>query len=280
MIKVGQHNTLTVLRDTSVGMYLGDKKGNDILLPKKYIPKDVQVDDQLEVFVYKDSEDRPVATTLEPYILLDTFAPLQVKDVNRFGAFMDWGLEKDLLIPFSEQASNMEKGRWYVVYLYLDLETNRLAASTKLNQFLEFEKIELEPKQKVEILVSGITDIGFKVIIDQTYSGLIYKNEVFKPLRIGDKSEAYIKTIRDDNKIDVTLQEPGYGSVTTSADLILNFLNENEGYLHITDKSSPEEIKEEFKISKKEFKKAVGQLYKKRLIKIEQTGIFLSKRKY
>lgn len=275
MIHPGIYNTLKVLRQTSVGYFLGDNEDNDVLLPNKYVPKDLKVDDEIEVFIYHDSEDRLIATTLKPKVTKNHFASLQVKEVNRVGAFLDWGLEKDLLVPYKEQNSEMIEGHWYVVYMYLDLESGRLAASSKLNQFFENDDIELEEGEGVDLLVSQKTELGHKVIINDTYSGMVYSNEVFQELKQGFKLKGYIKKIREDQKIDVALQKQGYAQIDDTAKMLLEKLEENEGFLALHDKSSPDDIKAELQMSKKVFKKAVGQLYKAKKIVIEDNGIRL-----
>lgn len=275
MILNGEYNTLTVLRETSVGFYLGDNDGNDVLLPNKYIPKDLKIDDEIEVFIYQDSEDRIIATTLKPALIRDQFASLRVKDVNKVGAFLEWGLEKDLLVPYREQKSEMITGYWYVIYMYLDIATGRLAASTKLDQFFENDDIQVEEDDEVDLLVIEKTDLGYKVVIDNMYLGLVYDNEVFKELKQGLQIKGYIKKIREDEKIDVSLQKQGYDNVEPNAQLILEQLKSSDGFLPFNDKSSPDDIKDEFEMSKKTFKKAIGGLYKQKLIEIKEEGIFL-----
>ena len=276
MISIGTDNTLKILRDTKVGLYLGDESGQEILLPNKYVPREFRVGDQITVFVYLDHEERPVATTLEPYIYLNEFALLRVNYINEFGAFLDWGLEKDLFVPFREQARPMEQGKRYLVYLYLDAQTNRLVASSKTNQFLKTENIQLEPGQEVDLIVSHITDAGVNVIINETYKGLVYKDEVFDDtIRTGDRTTGYIMQVRPDNKIDVSLRKPGYEGIAPGADKILEMLQSGRGYLRLHDNSSPEDIRSVLKMSKKTFKKAVGALYRDRKIEIREDGIYL-----
>jgi predicted RNA-binding protein (virulence factor B family) len=275
MIYNGTYNTLKVLRDTSVGFYLGDDEGNDVLLPNKYVPKDLEVDQKIKVFIYQDSEDRLIATTLIPLIEKDKFASLKVKDVNRVGAFVDIGLEKDLLVPFKEQRVDMQVGHWYIVYMYLDLESGRLAGSTKLNQFFENEDCDLNEGDEVTILVSEQTEIGYKVVIEELYSGLLYKTELFRQVKQGFRSKAFIKKIRDDGKIDVTLQKQGFENVEPNSKIIVNTLKQYGGYLALNDKSHPDEIKSKLEMSKKTFKKSIGVLYKQKVIDIKNDGIYL-----
>lgn len=274
MIEIGKYNTLKIARSTAVGLYLTDGT-TDILLPNKYVPRQFDIGDEMTVFVYLDQEERPVATTLEPYIYLEEFALLRVNHINNYGAFMDMGLEKDLFVPYREQARPMEKGKRYLVFMYLDHETNRLAGSSKLNQFLDNEKLTVAEGDEVSLIVSHITDMGINVIINTRHKGLLYKNEVFRELRTGDRITGYIKAIRPDNKIDVTLQKPGVESIEPNAEKILDELREGRGFLRLNDDSDPEDIKAILQMSKKSFKKAIGTLYKQKLIEIKEDGIHL-----
>ena len=277
MIKIGQYNTLTILRDTKVGLFLGNgNEAEDILLPNKYVPQDFKIGDEIAVFVYLDHEERPVATTLEPYILLNEFALLRVNYTNQVGAFMDWGMEKDILVPFKEQARPMEKGKRYLVYLYMDEKTNRLVASSKTNQFLSNENLTVNKFEEVDLIVSHITEVGINVIINEQHKGLLYKDEVYDDsIRTGDRMRGYIKNIRPDNKIDVSLQILGYENVEPNAEKILDELRASRGFLRLNDNSHPEDIKTVLKMSKKTFKKAIGALYKEKRIDIKDDGIYL-----
>lgn len=281
MIEIGKYNTLTILRETKVGLFLGNPKEdpegiNDILLPNKYVPKVYEIGEEITVFVYLDHEERPVATTLVPYIFLNEFALLRVNYVNQVGAFMDWGMEKDILVPFKEQARPMEKGKRYLVFLYMDEKTNRLVASSKTNQFLDNENITVSKNEEVDLIISHITDIGINVIINQLHKGLIYKDEVYDDsIRTGDKLKGYIKTIRPDGKIDVSLQIQGFENIEPNSEIILNELRASRGFLRLNDNSNPEDIKTVLKMSKKTFKKAIGMLYKEKLIDIKDDGIYL-----
>ncbi len=277
MIAIGQYNTLTVLRDTKVGLFLGEGAEDvGILLPNKYVPNDIKVGDSLAVFVYLDHEERPVATTLEPYILLNEFALLRVNYVNQVGAFMDWGLEKDLFVPFAAQARPMEKGKRYLVYMFMDPKSNRLVASSKTNQFLSNDELTVRQGDEVDLIVSHITDIGINVIINEQHKGLLYKDEVYDDaIRTGDRLRGFIKTIRPDQKIDVSLQAFGYEKVEPNAQYILDELKASRGFLRLHDNSHPEDIKSVLKMSKKTFKKAIGALYKDKLIEIKEDGIYL-----
>lgn len=282
MIKIGRINTLTALRDTSVGFFLGDGSDHrtdaytdDVLLPNKYVPDTLKVDDEIDVFVYTDSEDRPIATTLTPGIKRDEFACLQVVAVTQAGAFLDWGLEKDLLVPHREQARPMQVGDWYVVFLYLDHQTNRLVASSKINQFLDPDVRDLQVGDEVQLLAYEITDLGINVIINNRYKGLVYQNEIFRRVRPGDPLIGYIKNVRDDNRVDVSLQRAGFENVEVNAQRLLAILKAEKGFLPLTDNSSPDAIYRALEMSKKTFKKAVGTLYRARKIMLEENGIRL-----
>lgn len=274
MIEIGKYNTLTINRQTKVGLFLSDGE-NDVLLPNKYIPETFEINQEINVFVYLDHEERPIATTLEPYIFLNEFAYLRVNYVNQFGAFLNWGLEKDLFVPFKEQARPMEQGKRYLVYMYFDEKSNRLVASSKSNQFLSNENVSLEKGEEVDLIVSHITDLGINVIINEKHKGLLYANEVFDDVRTGDRVVGFIKNIRPDGKIDVSLTALGFEKVEPSAQQILKELNSSRGFLRLTDNSQPEDIKSVLKMSKKTFKKAIGVLYKNKLIEIKEDGIYL-----
>ncbi|MBB4804026.1 putative RNA-binding protein (virulence factor B family) [Flavobacterium nitrogenifigens] len=281
MLEIGKYNTLTILRDTKVGLFLGNPESDpegihDVLLPNKYVPKVFEIGEELIVFVYLDHEQRPVATTLVPYILLNEFALLRVNYINNVGAFMDWGMEKDILVPFKEQARPMEKGKRYLVYLYMDKQTNRLVASSKTNQFLSNDQLTVEKGEEVDLIVSHITDMGINVIINEKHKGLLYKDEVYDDsIRTGQRLRGYIKNIRPDHKIDVALQAQGFESIEPNADKILSELRASKGFLRLNDNSHPEDIKTVLKMSKKSFKKAIGSLYKEKLIEIKEDGIYL-----
>ncbi len=275
-MELGQYNTLKIARETKVGLFLTDGK-DDVLLPLKYVPAEYNIGDELIVFVYLDHEERPVATTLEPYILMDEFGLLRVNYVNNIGAFLDWGLEKDLFVPFREQARPMEKGKRYLVFAYIDDKTNRIVASSKTNQFLNNENVTLQVGDEVDLIISHITDVGINVIINDQYKGLLYKDQVYDDIRTGDRMEGYIKTIRPDNKIDVTLQKTGYQNIEPNAQKIVDELKASRGFLRLNDNSDPEDIKTVLKMSKKTFKKAIGLLYKDKQIELKEDGIYLIK---
>ncbi|OPJ56388.1 CvfB family protein [Alkalithermobacter paradoxus] len=272
MVKIGDFNELKIKREVDFGVYL-DGGDVEILLPRKYVPKEAKIDDVLKVFIYKDSEDRIIATTLAPKAKVGDFAYLKVNDVNKYGAFLDWGLEKDLLVPYGQQKLKMEKGRSYIVRVHLDKVTQRILATTKISKFLEYDEILLNEGDEVDILVCDFNDIGIGAIIDNKYYGMLYRNEVYKNLRLGDKEKAYVKKIRPDGKIDLTLRRRNYEEIDMNKDKIMEKLSQNDGFIPLNDKSSPEEIKKEFNISKRNFKDAVGRLYKEGKIELKENGI-------
>lgn len=274
MIEIGQYNTLKIQRDTSVGLYLTDGS-KDVLLPNKYVPRKFEVGDELAVFVYLDHEERLVATTLKPYITLNDFAYLRVSYINKFGAFVDWGLEKDLFVPFKEQARPMEKSKRYLIHMHIDDKTGRLVGSSRTSKFLNNEVLTVEEGEEVDLIISHITEMGINVIINGKHKGLLYKDEVYQDLRTGDRVIGYVKLIRPDNKIDITLQKGGADSIEPNAQYILEELRESRGFIRLNDNSHPEDIKTVLKMSKKAFKKAIGSLYKQRLIEIKEDGIHL-----
>jgi len=274
-MKQGVNNTLTAKRRTLNGYYLVDEDDNEVLLPNKYVPSGLSPGDEISVFIYKDSEDRIIATTIEPLIFLNEFAILEVVDINPVGAFMDWGLEKELLVPYSEQIQRMKVGSSYPIYLYLDDKTDRLVGTGKTDRYLEKEDITVKTGQEVDLLICNQTDIGINVIINNIHSGLLYDNELFQAVSPGDRITGYIKNIRPDMKIDVSLQKQGYASVEPNAAKILQKLKDNNGFLNLTDKSDPVIILAKLEMSKKVFKKAIGSLYKQKLIRLEKDGIYL-----
>lgn len=276
MVAIGQHQDLTILRHTSVGLYLGDESGEDVLLPNKYCPEHFDIGDTLNVFVYRDHEERKIATNLKPKILLHQFGFLRVTSVSNVGAFMDWGLEKELLVPFREQRQKMEAGRWYIVYLDLDIKTDRLYATNKIEKRLRNDILSINERDAVEVMVMKKTDLGFSVIVNQLHEGLIFESDNFGTLNIGDKIKGYVKQIREDNKLDISLQPIGFENFNNpNCELILNRLKAQKGFLPVSDKSSPEEIYALLNISKKAYKKAVGTLYKQRKITLLPEGIKL-----
>lgn len=274
IVEIGKFNTLKVLKETDFGIYIGDEI-EEILMPTKWVPEGIKVGDEIEAFIYNDSEDRIIATTMKPKIERDQFAYLQVKQVTSFGAFLDWGIEKDLLVPFRQQAKRMEEGQFYMVYMYVDEITDRLVGSSHVNKFVQSEEIDLEVNDEVEIMIYDEFELGYNAIINNKYRGLIYRNEVFGKVEFGKKVTAYIKAIRADNKIDLTMHRVGFGlqSIEPNADKILDVLDKNGGELKLHDKSKPEEIYDLLQMSKKNFKKAIGVLYKNKRIKIEEDKI-------
>ena len=279
MIKIGEYNTLEIIRETDQGLYIADEEGNEVLLPNRYVPETFQIWDKLEVFVYLDNEERPVAVTDKPYVKVNEFAVLRCNQVTSHGAFLDWGLLKELFCPFKEQAFKMKAGGWYLVYCYIDDETGRLVASSKTNRFLDNKKLTVKSFEEVDLIVSHPSEIGMNVIVNEKHAGLIFKEDLFKDLSIGDRLKGYVKKIRPDNKLDIGLGKVGYRNIEPSAESIIQKLNYNSGYLNLTDKSNPEAIKETVQMSKKSFKKAIGTLYKQRLIEIKDDGIYLVKQK-
>jgi len=275
MAEIGKLNTLRVVKEVEFGLYLDGGEHGEILLPKRYVPENCKPEDIIDVFIYLDSEDRIIATTEKPYIKIGEFAMLKVISVTSMGAFLDWGLLKDLFVPFREQKQKMEDGKWYIVTMYLDLETKRLVASAKIEKFLDNLPPEYEAGEEVDLMIVGETDLGFNAIINSKHTGVLYKNEVFQPLKRGQKLKGYIKKIREDEKIDLLLQKPGFQKVDESTLKILDVLKSHGGYLAITDKSDPDVIYNMLGVSKKTYKKAIGALFKLRIISIEDKGIRL-----
>ncbi len=273
-MQIGQHHTLRIDRMTGPGAFLTDEE-TEVLMPTKWIPDEARVGDSIKAFIYRDSEDRIIATTLKPHLIVGEFGYLKVKEISKVGAFLDWGIEKDILVPFREQNGILKEGNWILVYLYVDEKTDRVVATNKVSRFYEKQNIELEEGQQVDLLITDTTDLGINVIIDNTYQGLIYKNEIFKDLMPGDKTKGFIKAIREDNKIDVSLQKQGLEQLESGAQQILDELRNNGGYLGLHDKSDPEDIQLELQMSKKNFKRSVGILYKQKLIKLTDGGIQL-----
>lgn len=275
MLFLGKFNDLTVERTTSVGLYLSEPEGAEVLLPNKYVTEEMQVGETVRVFVYKDSEDRPVATSQTPYLLRNEFGYLEVKDVNSYGAFLDWGLEKDLFVPFSEQLTRMQKGERHIVFLYLDRRTDRLLATARWRQNLDNTRLLVKEGEEVDLLVADRTDLGYNVIINHYHVGLLFYSDVFRRIEIGQRLKGYVKLIREGNRIDVSLEQPGYEKTEKHAAAIYDLLKEKDGFLPLTDKSSPDEIERLLEMSKKNFKKAVGGLYKQGLVSLEENGIRL-----
>ncbi|MDX1538655.1 S1 RNA-binding domain-containing protein [Arsukibacterium sp.] len=274
MIALGTLNTLTVKKQVKFGFYLDGLSWGEILLPNNVAPKGLEIGQQLQVFLYLDSEDQLIATTEKPAIMVGQVAMLPVVAVTKVGAFLNWGLKKDLLVPFSEQQIPLKEGQKYLVYCYVDV-SNRIVASTKLDRHLHKTTPHYNPGDKVDIIISEQTDIGYKAVVNQQHWGVLYKNEVFKPLRRGDKLTAYIVKVREDSKIDLRLTATTYKQALELTEQILSKLKQNGGKLTLTDKSSPELIYETFGVSKKAYKQAIGTLYKDKKIVILDAGIML-----
>jgi len=275
LAEIGKINILKVVRETDNGVYLDGENLGEILMPRKFITDEVRETLEAEVFIYTDSEDRLVATTETPLAKVGEFAFLKVVATSRFGAFLDWGLPKDLLVPFREQKAKMADGGTYLVYVYLDLQTNRIAASAKIDKFLDNTPPNYEPGDEVDLLIAEETELGFKAIVNSEHWGMLYKNQVFQPLFIGQKTKGYVGKVRDDDKIDLLPEKPGYEKVDAISQKILDELKLNRGFMAVSDTTSPEMINALFGISKKNFKKAIGSLYKKRLIIFDSDGIRL-----
>jgi predicted RNA-binding protein (virulence factor B family) len=255
------------------GLYLDGGEGREILLPKRYVPENVNVDDELEVFIYRDNEDRLIATTEHPYGTVGEFQWMKVKDVSKAGAFLDWGIMKDLLVPFREQKTAMNPGEYYLVYIYPDFITKRIVASTRIDKFLDNIPPRYERHQEVDLIIAGETALGYKAIINNSHWGLLYHNEIFRKLSTGERCKGYIKEVRDDDRIDVSLYPIGYDKVDSIAQQIVAALERNDGCLPVNDKSDAEDIYALFSCSKKSFKMAIGALYRKNIITIEKHGI-------
>ena len=282
MLKLGDYNTLRIVKTVDFGLYLDGGEEGEILLPQRYVTPNMHIGDEIEVFIYLDQEERPVATTEQPYAKVGEFANLEVAWVNQYGAFLKWGLMKDLFCPFREQKKRMEQGQRHMVYIKVDEDSYRLMATAKVEKYLTTPSAEdlsdLTHGTAVDVLVWQKTDLGFKVIINNKYQGLIYDNQIFQPLHSGNKLKAYIDHIRQDGKIDITLQPTGRQHTLDFAEVLLRYLYENDGYCNLGDKSPAELIYDRFQVSKKAFKKAIGDLYKRRFITIEEDGIHLNKK--
>ena len=275
-VKLGKYNQLEVVKTVDFGVYLNGGDDGEILLPSRYVPEECKPGDVLNVFIYLDNEERLIATTLQPYVQVGEFACLEVAWVNEYGAFLDWGLMKDLFVPFREQKMKMQKGHRYVVHAHVDEDSYRIMASAKVERYLSKELPEYQPGEEVEVMVWQKTDLGYKVIVDNKFGGLVYQKEIFKPLELGMHMQAFVRQVREDGKIDLTLQKDGLQKVDDFAEVLLQYIKDNDGHTSLNDKSPAEEIYETFGVSKKTFKKAVGDLYKKRLIVLVEGGIRLA----
>ncbi len=275
-IELGKFNQLEVVKEVDFGVYLDGGEEGEILLPTRYVPEDCKIGDFLNVFLYLDMDERLIATTLTPLVQVGQFACLEVSWVNQYGAFLNWGLMKDLFVPFSEQKMKMQVGRKYVVHAHLDEESYRIVASAKVERYLSKEKPEYAPEAEVNILIWQKTDLGFKAIIDNKYSGLLYENEIFCPLETGMEMKAFVKQVREDGKVDLILQKPGFEKIDDFSKTLLDYIKAHGGRINLNDKSPAEDIYDTFGVSKKTFKKGVGDLYKKRLITLHEDGIALA----
>ena len=267
---------MEVVKEVDFGIYLDGGDDGEILLPTRYVPEGCKPGDMLNVFIYLDNEERLIATTLQPLVQVDEFACLEVAWVNEYGAFLDWGLMKDLFVPFREQKMKMQKGHRYVIHAHVDEDSYRIMASAKVEKFLSKEMPPYQPGEEVEVMAWQKTDLGYKVIVDNQFSGLVYQKEIFKALEPGMKMSAYVRQVREDGKIDLTLQKDGMGKVGDFSVELLQYIKSQGGHTPLNDKSAAEDIYDTFGVSKKTFKKAVGDLYKKRLIVLVEGGIRLA----
>lgn len=275
MLNIGNYNTLRIIKILSFGAYLDGGEGKEILLPTRYVPDGAQVGDEVKVFIYHDNEGRLIATTLHPNAVVGEFAFMQVKSVNTMGAFLDWGLMKDLLVPYKEQKLTMREGKWYLVYVRLDHVTGRVMASARIEKFLNNIPPKYKFNQEVDLLVADDTEIGYKVIVNNLHWGMVYHNQVFQRLEKGEHLKGYVKEIREDDKLDISLAPLGYQKVDGVAQTILQALQVQNGFLPVHDKSDPEVIYSLFRCSKKAFKQAIGALYRQHRIALEPDGIRL-----
>lgn len=275
-MEIGKINTLKVAEKMESGFYLQDKNNEEIFLAKSFIDKDLNIDDELEVFIYKDAKDRLVATTAIPNVYLGEFAYLKVRETKSYGAFMDWGLPKDLLVPLQEQNEKMEEENWYIIFMLLDEKNNRLIGSNKINKFLNFESIDVKSGDEVDLLVYKANDLGMNTIVNNKYKGLIFSTDIHKNIYPGDKIKGYVKAVREDGKIDIVLEPIGYTkSIDKNSEIIIKALQKNSGFLELTDKSNPDDIKQLLGLSKKAFKRSLGNLYKQKIVDIFKDGIKL-----
>ena len=277
MVNIGQINTLVVVKKVDFGVYLDGKELGDILLPERYVPASCMLKDELDVFIYLDSEDLLIATTQTPKAMVGECAYLKVIEVNAVGAFLDWGLPKDLLVPYGEQQTPMEVGHSYVVSLYIDEASDRIAASSRLNKFVVDTSPYFKPQQQVELLICERTELGYKAIVNQAVIGLLFNSDVVKPVSYGDSLQGYVKQVREDNKLDLCLQLVSREALDALSQEILTFIEAQGGVISLTDKSTPEEIARQFGVSKSSYKKALGKLYQKRLVLIEKKSVSLVK---
>jgi predicted RNA-binding protein (virulence factor B family) len=275
MIETGKMNTLTVMKETDSGFFLADKEQNEVLLPISHSKPSVKPGDQLQVFIYVDSEGRLMASLKEPYVKVGEFGYLRVASVSEVGAFMDWGLEKDLFVPFGEQREKMEADAFYVVYVYVDKVSGRIVGSAKPDKFLETAEIGLTPGEEVDLLLYDESPLGFSCIINNKYKGLIYHNDIYTDVYVGDEMKGYVKNIREDKLVDISFQKSGFKNVLDSTEVVMEYLKKHGGFIPLHDKSSPEEISIKLSMSKATYKKAIGILYRHRKVLIKPDGVYL-----
>ena len=274
-MKLGEINTLRIARETGIGLFLVDETGNEVLLPKRFVPEVFEIDQDLDVFVYNDSEGRLVCTTQEPDITLNSFALLRCRDATDIGAFMEIGIMKDLFVPKKNQNDLIKPGERHMVYMYEDTLTKRLVGTARINALVKEASEDIMPDDEVDILIWNERDMGWGVIVDNQYQGMVYKNQTFEPIAIGERRTAYVNRVREDGKLDILIQKPGAKNIDESAKAVIDALERNNRFLALTDKSSPEDISTALNMSKKSFKKAIGTLYKQRIISLEKEGIML-----
>ncbi len=276
MIQIGKVNTLTVIRETDVGFFLCDDEKNEVLLPASLSKTPLKTKEKIDVFVFPDSEAKLIASTKIPYAQINSFAYLRVTSLTEIGAFLDWGLEKDLFFPFNEQKFDVEEGDFCVIYIYIDSISNRIVASNKLDKFIITDEIALTEGQEVDVMVYEESPLGYSAIINNKYKGLIYHNDIFKEVFIGDELKGYVKTIREDKLIDLSFQKSGFKNVLDSTEVILEYIKTHNGFLDLHDKSTPEEISIRLSMSKATFKKSIGILYRHRKVLIKPDGVYLA----
>jgi len=275
-MKYGKVNTLKVARIDDSGYYFLDEENEEIFLAKYKVEETLNMEDSIEVFVYKEDSDQLLATTTIPFAQIEEFAFLKVTASNKIGSFVDCGMPNDLMVPFKEQSGRLEEGNWYVFFILKDEKSGRLIASRKINDFVFFENVDLEIGQEVNLLLSNFTELGINAIVNNMFKGLIFTSDIHKNIHPGDKIKGYVKQVREDGKVDIALEPLGYKmSIDKNAKIILEALNNKEGFLELTDKSSPEDIKHHFGLSKKSFKKSIGSLYKQKIIELYKNGIKL-----
>lgn len=274
-MKLGEINTLRIARETGIGLFLVDETGNEVLLPKRFVPEVFEIDQDLDVFVYNDSEGRLVCTTQEPDITLNSFALLRCRDATDIGAFMEIGIMKDLFVPKKNQNDLIKPGERHMIYMYEDTLTKRLVGTARINALVKEASEDIMPDDEVDILIWNERDMGWGVIVDNQYQGMVYKNQTFEPIAIGERRTAYVNRVREDGKLDILIQKPGAKNIDESSKAVIDALERNNRFLALTDKSSPEDISTALNMSKKSFKKAIGTLYKQRIISLEKEGIKL-----